>query len=86
MNVKFMNMKVGSMTRITDLYAVMGAAWTKLGGRPVRDDISPTGGDEVTRGLMDFGISGQNLTQVFGPKIDGTGGGCCSQKCPPNFI
>ena len=75
MNVKFMNMKVGSMTRITDLYAVMGAAWTKLGGRPVRDDISPTGGDKVTKGLMDFGISGQNQTQVSGQnRLHGGGG------------
>ena len=36
MNVKFMKMNVRSMTRSTDLYAVLGAAWTKLVGCPVK--------------------------------------------------
>ena len=36
MNVKFMKMNVRPMTRSTDLYAVLGAAWTKLVGCPVK--------------------------------------------------
>ena len=36
MNVKFLKMNVRPMTGSTDLYAGLGAAWTKLVGCPVK--------------------------------------------------
>ena len=46
-----------------------------LGHHEVMDQISPTHGNIVTKGLTDFGISGQNQIQAFRAKSTARRGG-----------